>query len=82
MRATVRANNSANDQDSVKEFLKWSEQITVEFVQKKPSFSIWRLIRLHRRFLCDVSLGNFLRGYYSNMEIEIVKGSIGGERER
>ena len=53
-----RANNSANDQDSVQEFLKWSEQISVEFVTKKPSFPCWRLIRLHHRFLCDVSSGN------------------------
>ena len=49
------ANNSANDQDSVQEFLKWSEQITVEFVTKKLSFLRWRLIRLHHRFLRGVS---------------------------
>ena len=53
-----RANNSANDQDSVQEFLRWSEQISVEFVTKKLCFPSWRLIRLHDRFLCDVSLGN------------------------
>ena len=35
-----RANNSANDQDSVQEFLKWSKQITVEFVTKKDIFSM------------------------------------------
>ena len=34
-----RANNSAYDQDSVQEFLKWSEQITVEFATKKATFS-------------------------------------------
>ena len=33
-----RANNSANDQDSVQEFLTWSEQISVEFVRKKATF--------------------------------------------
>ena len=33
-----RANNSANDQDSVQEFLKWSEQISVELVTKKATF--------------------------------------------
>ena len=33
-----RANNSANDQDSVQEFLKWSEKISVEFVTKKAIF--------------------------------------------
>ena len=33
----TRAKNSANDQDSVQEFLKWSEQITVEFVTKKAA---------------------------------------------
>ena len=33
-----RANNSANDQDSVQEFLKWSEQISVEFVTKNATF--------------------------------------------
>ena len=49
-----RANNSANDQDAIQEFLKWSEQITVEFVTKKPSFLCWRLIRLHHRFLHDL----------------------------
>ena len=54
-----RANNSANDQDSVQEFLRWSEQISVEFVTKKPCFPSWRLIRLHHRFLCDVSLEKF-----------------------
>ena len=53
-----RANNSANDQDSLQEFLKWSEQITIEFVTEKTAFPSWRLIRLHHRFLCDVSLGN------------------------
>ena len=40
-----RANNSANDQDSVQEFLRWSEQILVEFVTKKLSFPSWRLSR-------------------------------------
>ena len=55
-----KGKNSANDQDSVQEFLKWSEQIAVEFVTKKPSFPRWRLIRLYRRhgFLRDVSLRN------------------------
>ena len=33
-----RANNSANDQDSVQEFLTWSGQISVEFVTKKATF--------------------------------------------
>ena len=33
----TRAKNSANDQDSVQEFLKWSEQVTVEFVTKKAA---------------------------------------------
>ena len=53
-----RANNSANDQDLIQEFLKWSEQITVEFVTKKPSLPCRRLIRLYHRFVRDVSLGN------------------------
>ena len=35
----TRAKNSANDQDSVQEFLKWSERITVEFVTEKATFS-------------------------------------------
>ena len=35
----TRAKNSVNDQDSVQEFLKWSEQITVEFDTKKATFS-------------------------------------------
>ena len=34
-----RAKNSVNDHDSVQEFLKWSERITVEFVTKKATFS-------------------------------------------
>ena len=52
-----RAKNSANDQDSIQEFLKWSEQITIE-LQKKPSLPCRRLIRLHHRFVRNVSLGN------------------------
>ena len=32
-----KGKNSADDQDSVQEFLKWSEQITVEFVTKKAA---------------------------------------------
>ena len=38
-----RANNSANynDQDSVQEFLTWSEQISVEFVTKKATFPMF-----------------------------------------
>ena len=35
-----RAYNSVNDQDSIQEFLKWSEQITVEFAPKKATFSM------------------------------------------
>ena len=57
-----RANNSANDQDSVQEFLNWSEQITVELVTKKPPFLCWHLIRLTHRFLGDMSLGNLGKG--------------------
>ena len=34
-----RTNNSANDQDLLQEFLKWSEQITIEFITEKNSFS-------------------------------------------
>ena len=52
-----------NSQRPVKVFLmssvlKWSEQITVEFVTKKSSFPRWRLIKLHHRFLRDISFGN------------------------
>ena len=51
-----RANNSANDQDSV-QLLKWSEQITVEFVTKKPSLPHWRLIRFTPPFSQRCVLG-------------------------
>ena len=36
-----RANNLANDQDSVQEFLNWCEQNSVEFVTKKAIFSMF-----------------------------------------
>ena len=35
-----RAYNSVNDQDLIQEFLKWSEQMTVEFASKKATFSM------------------------------------------
>ena len=52
-----RANNSANDEDSVQEFLKWSEQISVEFVTKKNTFPMLAFDQVTPRFLSDVSLG-------------------------
>ena len=69
-----RANNSANDQDSVQEFLKWSEQISVEFVTKKPPFPFWRLIKLHHRFLCDVSLGKLEKVTAHRRTVWTIKG--------
>lgn len=40
-------------------FLKCSEQTTVEFVMKKPSFPCCRLIRLHHLLLCSASFGKW-----------------------
>ena len=55
-----RAYNSVNDQDSIQEFLKWSEQILQSnSLQKKPPFRCWRLIRSHHRFFRDVALRNW-----------------------
>ena len=51
-----RANNSANDQDSV-QLLKWSEQITVEFVTKKAVSSALAFDQVYTTVFSAMCLG-------------------------